>query len=73
MTKAQINKLHSIPCVLNYFENHAGELVIDSTYGSNKYVRMWISPRGGFTLQKIYKQYDFEDKMPYKQIFEQFR
>lgn len=72
MTKAQQNKLNSINPILNSFENVAGDLVIDTTYGSKRFMRMFIGVRGGFSSRSIiYKHYDKEMKQPIGKLWEE--
>lgn len=70
MTQAQINKLHSISPVLNFYESISGNLVIDTTYGTSRYTRLIIGPRGGHQDTKtVYRDYDFQDKQPIGKLF----
>ena len=70
MTKAQEIKLASLTNVLNSYMNICGDLVVETTYGSSAFKRMFIGKRGGFSSASIiYKGYDFEDKKPFGKLF----
>lgn len=72
MTEAQRKKLNSINVVINHYENVVGDIVIDTTYGSKRFKRMFIGKRGGFaTPSIIYKGYDFEDMQPFGKLFKE--
>ena len=71
MTQAQEIKLKTIKNVLNYYENNSGALIIETTYGTSRFIRLFIGKNGGFCGNSIvYKNYDLQDKKPSNKLFQ---
>lgn len=75
MTTKQELKLKEIKSkhsVFHHYMNPLDQLVIETTYGTSYFQRVFIGPRGGFCGRWVYKHYDHYDKAPFSLLFKEY-
>jgi hypothetical protein len=68
----KLKTIKSGSSVFNHYMNPLDQLVIETTYGTSYFQRIFIGPRGGFCGRWVYKHYDHNDKTPFTLLFKQY-